>query len=99
MGSKLILSNSQSRATLAVLDTCLIVGLRPLITILITASLSAKCTAETLLDKNVCGWVRAPSTQLVNLLFSCDMLGLGFGKKNCPSFLMASMFGLCFVFG
>ena len=37
-------------------------------------------------------------TQLVNLLFSCDSLGLGFGIKNCPSFLVACMFGLSFVF-
>ena len=42
LGSKLILSNNLSRATLWVLDTCLIVGLRPLIIILITASLSSK---------------------------------------------------------
>ena len=41
-GSKLILSNNQSSATLWVLDTCLIVGLGPLIIILITASLSSK---------------------------------------------------------
>ena len=34
-------SNSQSRATLWVLETCLIVGLLPLIIILITASLSS----------------------------------------------------------
>ena len=33
---------NQSKATLWVLDTCLIVGLRPLIIILITASLSSK---------------------------------------------------------
>ena len=39
--SRLILSNNQSKATLWVLDTCLIVGLRPLIIILITASLSS----------------------------------------------------------
>ena len=38
-------------------------------------------------------------TQLINLLFSLDMLGLGFGIKNCPSFLVASMFGLNIVFG
>ena len=38
-GSKLILSNNQSRATLWVLETCLIIGLLPLIIILITASL------------------------------------------------------------
>ena len=39
--SKLIRSNNQSRATLWVLETCLIVGLLPLIIILITASLSS----------------------------------------------------------
>ena len=38
----LILSNNQSKATLWVLDTCLIVGLRPVIIIFITASLSSK---------------------------------------------------------
>ena len=41
LGSKLILSNNQSKATLWVLDTFLIVGLRPLIIFLITASLSS----------------------------------------------------------
>ena len=39
LGSKLVLSNNQSRATLWVLDTCLIVGLLPLIIILITSEL------------------------------------------------------------
>ena len=39
---KLILWTNQSRATLWVLDTCLIVGLLPLMIILITASLSSK---------------------------------------------------------
>ena len=38
----MILSNNQSKATRWVLDTCLIVGLRPFIIILITASLSSK---------------------------------------------------------
>ena len=38
-------------------------------------------------------------TPSVNLLFSCDMLGLGFGIKNCPSFLVACMFGLNTFFG
>ena len=42
LGSKLILSNNQSNAILWVLDTCLIIGLRPLMIILITASLSSK---------------------------------------------------------
>ena len=41
-GSKSILSNNQSRATLLVRETCLIVGLRPLILILITGSLFSK---------------------------------------------------------
>ena len=42
LGSRLILSNSQSRATLWVLDTCLIVGLLPVTIILIAASLSSE---------------------------------------------------------
>ena len=42
LGSKLILSNNQSRATLWVLETCLIEGLLPFMIILITASLSSK---------------------------------------------------------
>ena len=42
LGSRLILSNNQSKATLWVRDTCLIVGLRPTIITLITASLSSK---------------------------------------------------------
>ena len=41
LGSKLILSNNQSRSTLWVLETCLIVGLLPFMIILITASLSS----------------------------------------------------------
>ena len=41
-GSRLIVSNNQSRATLWVLDTCLNVGLLPLMIILITPSLSSK---------------------------------------------------------
>ena len=41
LGSRLIRSNNQSRATLWVLETCLIVGLLLLMIILITASLSS----------------------------------------------------------
>ena len=41
-GSELTLSNNQSKATLYLLDTCLIVGLLPLMIILITSSLSSK---------------------------------------------------------
>ena len=69
-------------------DTCLIVGLRPLIIILITASFSSQ----------VYNW-DSLWEQSVNFLFSSDMLGLGFGIKNCPSFLLAKMFGLGIVFG
>ena len=42
LASKLILSNNKPRATLWVRETCLIVGVRPLVIILITASLSSK---------------------------------------------------------
>ena len=42
LGSKLILSNNLSNATQWVLDACLIIGLRPLMIILITAPLSSK---------------------------------------------------------
>ena len=41
LGSRLIRSNNQSSATLWYLETCLIVGLLPLIIILISASLSS----------------------------------------------------------
>ena len=41
LGSRLIRSNNQSRATLWVLETCLIVGLLPFLIILITALLSS----------------------------------------------------------
>ena len=52
LGSKLILSNNQSNATLWLLDTCLIIELVPLMIIFITSSLSSKngrlsfCTEE-----------------------------------------------------
>ena len=44
--SKLILSNNQSRATLWVLETCLIVGLLPFMIILVTTSLSSKMCSK-----------------------------------------------------
>ena len=47
LGSKLILSNNHSRATLWVLETCLIVGLLPFMIILITASLSSNMFNKT----------------------------------------------------
>ena len=58
-GSKSFLSNNQSTATLWVRDTCLIVGLRPLIIILIAASLSSKkCTAALHVEKKLRLWSR-----------------------------------------
>ena len=52
LGSRLILSNNQSRATLWVLDTCLVVGLLlPFIMILITAH----CQRET--NQNCRAWL------------------------------------------
>ena len=52
-GSRLILSNNQSRATRWVPDTCLIVGLLPLMIIFITASVSSKCTTVILSQRDV----------------------------------------------
>ena len=46
-GVQMILSNNQSRATLWVLETCLLVGLLPFMIILITASLSSKIYNKT----------------------------------------------------
>ena len=54
LGSKLILSNNQSSATLWVRDTCLIVGLRPLIIIMITASLSSKNVKQSAKVRKFC---------------------------------------------
>ena len=56
LGSSLILSNSQSYATLWVLDTCLIIGLRPLVIIFITASLSSKIYNWACTEKKVRLW-------------------------------------------
>ena len=56
VGSKLILSNNLSSATLWVLDTCLIVGLRPLMIILITVSLSSKHIQQSFLLLRLYVW-------------------------------------------
>ena len=59
--STLILSKNQSRATLWVLDTCLIVGLCPWIIILITASLSSKMnSSDSLRQECVPRWRTPP---------------------------------------
>ena len=50
---KLILSNNQSRATLWVLETCLIVGLLPFMIIMNTASLSSKIIQQSFLTRRM----------------------------------------------
>ena len=93
--SKLILSNNPSRATLWVLETCLIVGLRSYFNyhpdhsfvVQLRLILRRMCVCEYIIH----------IIHLLNLLFSFDMLGLGFGIKNCPSFLVPCMFGLDIV--
>ena len=61
---KLIVSNNQSRASLWVLETCLIVGLLPFMIILITASLSSKiCNIHSFLTD------RSPCTGLLWFVF------------------------------
>ena len=74
--SKLILSYNQSNATLWVLDTCLIIGLRPLMIILITASLSSqKCTTELHIEKKLRLW--SPDLDLTTVEHSgCLFLNL-----------------------
>ena len=65
LGTNSIRSNNKSRETLWVLDTCRIVGLRPFIIILITASLSSKTYNKTLQpesvsfggDRDCCAWL------------------------------------------
>ena len=77
LGFKLILSNKQSSATLSVLDTCLIVGLLPLMIILITASLSPKMyNWDSHWEECVCGGTWSHMRQLFNISVS---LLFGFG--------------------
>ena len=77
--SRPTLSNNQSRATLWVLDTCLIVGLRPFIIILIAASLSSKTYSIALepicvtldgtwSDQDWCAWLESVFACLVECL-------------------------------
>ena len=85
LGSKLILSNNQPRATLWDLDTCLIVGLRPLSIILNHGFVVFKDVQLRFTLRRMCvGGYVIHLTQLRNLRFPSDMLGLGLGIKNCP---------------
>ena len=78
-GSKFILSNNQSRATLWVRETCLIVRLLPLVIMLITDSLSSKTyniapNWEGLtLDETWSTFLRSRSACLVEFCFSCGV--------------------------
>ena len=76
LGSKLILSNNQSRATLWVPETCLIVGLLPFIIILITASLSSNTTK--LPDAKILTFEEIESTLSKSLITLRDCLRLWF---------------------
>ena len=89
--SKLILSNNQSKATLWVLDTCLIVGLRPFIIISITASLSSK-TYNIALEPEFAVFVGMWS-MFVGMTLVC-LIGMGlcmFGLTTADSFLRGSL--------
>ena len=95
LGSKLILSKNQSRATMWVLDTCLFVGLRPFDYHLNHCLVVFKNVQLifTLRRMRVGGHV-VHIKHLINLLLSFVNWVLGFRIKNCPSFVVASMLGL-----
>ena len=73
--SRLIRSNSQSRATLCVLETCLIVELLPLMIILITASLSSNTHTIKLLDARI-GHLKEQQQCLSSHRFYCETCGV-----------------------
>ena len=99
LGSKFILSNNQSRATLWVRETRLIVGLRPLIIILITASLSSKvynvapAPERIVLDEM---WSMSVGTTLVCLHW---MRLCMFGLKACNESPRSSSLGCSILLG
>ena len=82
-GSKLIRSNNQSRATLWVLETCLIVGLLPLIIILITASLSSNTYNKASWCEN---WTfeGTESMSLITSIFFWGLWRLWTSLSSCP---------------
>ena len=94
MGSKLILSNNQSRATLRVSETCFIVGLlRPLIIILNTASLSSK-TYNIALEPEFIVF-DGMSSMFVGMTLVC-LIGMElwmFGLTTADGFLHGSLLG------
>ena len=92
LGSKLILSNNKSSATLRVLDTCLIVTLLPLMIILITASLSSRMYNWGLAVRRIC--VCGDVVHMRQFLKISDSLLFGFGFCDfANSFLSLQMLG------
>ena len=80
---KLIRSNNQSRATLWVLETCLLVGLLPLMIILITASLSSNTYNK------ICwcaDWTfeGTETMSLITSIFFWDLWRLWTSLPGCP---------------
>ena len=87
LGSKLTLSNNQSRATLWVLDTCLNVGLRPLMIILITASLSSKMyNWDSPWQERVLVGTQSTSFNWLTLVF-CEHVGSWFWDHKTSSWV------------
>ena len=88
LGSKLILSNNQSRATLWVAEPCLIVGHLPFMIILITASLSSKGYNEASLRQEFT-FEKIKSVLFRSSIFPWiffrvgDLYGIRVSVKNC----------------
>ena len=81
--SRLIQSNYQSSATLQVLETCLIVGLHPLMIILITASLSSN-TYNKASWREDCTFEGTESMSSITLIFFWDLWRLWKSLSGCP---------------
>ena len=97
--SKLILSSNQSRATLWVRETCLIVGLVPLILTLMTASLSSK-TYNIALESEFFV-LDGVLSMFVGMTLVC-FIGMGlcmFGLAIADGFHWSSSLGCSILFG
>ena len=91
------LSNNQSRATLWVRQKCLTVGLRPLIIVLITASLSSKTYNIALESESFV--VDGILSMFVGMTLVC-LIGMGlcmFALAIADGFLRSSLGSFCFV--
>ena len=87
LGSKLILSNNQSRATLWFLQTCLIVGLPPFVNILITASLSSKDLQQSFLTRN---------QSFHEISFALEICAVGHELSSCTGLTVVDYSDWCF---